>query len=341
MKHLTKFGLIAGVAGAVIATMAVRRSKFSFRNQSVLITGGSRGLGLLIARLLAKEGARLTIVGRDQETLEIVQKELTSMGAAVRILPCDIRNRHEAEEAVQFAVREFGSIDVLINNAGIIQVGPLEHMRLQDFEDAIATHAWAPLHTMLASIPHMRQQGSGRIVNISSIGGKIAVPHLGPYSMSKFALAGLSDAMRTELHKYRIYVTSVYPGLMRTGSHVNARFKGKHHEEYMWFSLMAALPTFSISGQRAARQIVDVCRAGKPELIIATQAKLAVIASAIFPNLTARAMRIVNALLPQPLDTGDPQSHSGWASRSALSPSLLTRLADDAIQENNEYHPAA
>ena len=136
-------------------------------------------------------------------------------------------------------------------------------------------------------------------------------------------------------------MTSVYPGLMRTGSHVNARFKGKHHEEYMWFSLMAALPTFSISGQRAARQIVDVCRAGKPELIITTQAKLAVIASAIFPNLTARAMHIVNAFLPQPLDTGDPQSRSGWASRSTLSPSLLTRLADDAVQENNEYRPAA
>src|SRR5437016_6262816 len=98
MKHLTKFGLIAGVAGAIIVKMAVRRSKFSFRDQSVLISGGSRGLGLLIARLLAKEGARLTIVGRDQETLEAAQKELTSMGASVRILSCDIRNREEAEE---------------------------------------------------------------------------------------------------------------------------------------------------------------------------------------------------------------------------------------------------
>src|SRR5262249_44333234 len=146
----------------------------------------------------------------------------------------------------------------------------------------------------------MRRQGGGRIVNISSIGGKIAVPHLMPYTVSKFALAGLSDGMRSELRKYGIYVTSAYPGLMRTGSHIFADPKGKASSESAWFSFMATTPLFAISAVRAAKQIIEACRKGSPELIITTQAKLAVLTHGIAPGLVARMNAIMNRLLPEP-----------------------------------------
>jgi len=296
--------MIAG-AGALSAAAAVglltRKESYSFRDRAVFITGGSRGLGLLMARGFAEEGARLTLVSRDSEDLQAAESELMDTGARVLTLNCDVRDRSQVQETIDASVKMQGSIDVLINNAGVIQVGPFEEMQLEDFQAAMATHAWGPLYTMLAALPHMRRQGGGRIVNISSIGGKIAVPHLMPYSMSKFALAGLSDGMRGELRKYGIFVTSVYPGLMRTGSHVFAHTKGKQSDELAWFSFMATNPLFAINASRAAGQIIEACRKGQPELVITTQANLAVIAQGLAPGLVARFSALVDQFLPGPV----------------------------------------
>src|SRR5581483_3194757 len=168
----------------------------------------------------------------------------------------------EAERLVADIVQRTGGIDVLINNAGVIQVGPLEHMQITDFEKAMAVHFWGPLYTMLAAIPVMRRRGAGRIVNISSIGGKIGVPHLVPYCASKFALVGLSDSIRGEVARDGICVTTVCPGLMRTGSPFNAWFKGRHRDEFTWFAISDSMPIASIAATRAAEQVVDACRHG-------------------------------------------------------------------------------
>src|SRR5262249_22498190 len=214
--------------------------------------------------------------------------------------PADIRARYEAERAIAMAVERFGGVDVLINNAGVIQVGPLDHMKLADYEDAMLTHFWGPLYTMMAAIPHMRRTGAGRIVNISSIGGKIAVPHLVPYSASKFALGGLSEGLRAELALHNIVVTTVYPGLMRTGSPVNAMFKGQRPQEYAWFAISDSLPLASISPERAARQIIRSCQYGEAELIITVQARMAVLARTAAPELFLDTMALINGLLPGP-----------------------------------------
>jgi NAD(P)-dependent dehydrogenase (short-subunit alcohol dehydrogenase family) len=341
-KNLILLAPLAGAAaiGGTLAVRAFLRSRYSFNGKSVLITGGSRGLGLVVARLLASEGALLTIVGRNLHSLEAAQADLNRFGARVFIVPADVRKRDEAVGAVEKAVREYGALDVLINNAGVIQVGPFELMTVADFEDAMNTHFWAPLATITAAMPHMIKQGGGRIVNISSIGGRIAVPHLAPYSASKFALAGLSDVLRAELAPHHISVTSVYPGLMRTGSHVNAYFKGHNQREFAWFSTMAGLPAFSIDARRAAQQIVEACRKGRPDLVITTQARIAVAVNALFPCLVARAMKIVQHVLPGIGGKAGRDLQSGWDSMSRWSPSLLTRLADQAIEENNEYRAA-
>jgi len=282
MNNTTKWiAAGAGAAGAIAAARLLSRSAaYSFKDKAVFITGGSRGLGLLMAREFAEQGARLTLVSRDSGELRNAERELADTGARVLTFTCDVRDRVQVQESIDASVKLHGSIDVLVNNAGVIQVGPFEEMTLEDFENAMATHAWGPLYTIFAALPHMRRQGGGRIVNISSIGGKIAVPHLLPYCMSKFALAGLSDGMRAELRRYGIYVTSVYPGLMRTGSHVFAKPKGHETKESAWFSFMATNPLFAITARRAARQIVAACKKASPELVISTQANLAVMAEA-------------------------------------------------------------
>jgi NAD(P)-dependent dehydrogenase (short-subunit alcohol dehydrogenase family) len=329
--------LCCATFGAAVALRRYRRTHaLDFTGRSIVIFGGSRGLGLVLARELAAEGARLVLVARDADELDRARRELEQRGAWVTTVSCDIRQREQVEHAIAEAVAQHGRIDVLINDAGIIQVGPLDHLTLEDFDDAMKTHFWGPLCAIRAARPHLVKSPAARIVNISSIGGKIAVPHLLPYSASKFALTGLSEGLSAELAREGIRVTTVCPGLMRTGSTYNAWFKGKHRNEFAWFHLAASLPGLSIDAKRAARQIVEACRRGDPELVITRPARLAVLMNAMFPNAFARAMRMTNALLPSPNRTGDVESRSGWQSVSSIAPSPLTRLSDRAMRENNE-----
>jgi short-subunit dehydrogenase len=234
---------------------------------------------------------------------------------------------------------KFGQIDVLVNNAGVIQVGPFDVMTLEDYELAMNVHFWGPLYTTLAVLPEMRKRGEGRIVNISSIGGKIAVPHLLPYCASKFALVGFSEGMRAELLKDGVAVTTVCPGLMRTGSPRNALFKGKHRAEYAWFAISDSLPVTSISAERAASQIVDACRRGDAELIITAQAELAVKFHGLFPGVTTDILGLINRFLPGPNGIGTKVA-KGRDSSSALVSSPLTLLSQLAAARNNEMNVA-
>jgi short-subunit dehydrogenase len=323
---------------AAFTLLGKSRRRFDFDKKVVLITGGSRGLGLVLARELAKEGARLAICARDGEELARAREELQTAGAEVFDVICDLREQQQVTRMIEDINTRYGQIDVLINNAGVIQVGPLEVQTQEDFEKAMAIHFWAPFYTMQAVLPQMRRRGAGRIVNITSIGAKVAVPHLAPYCASKFALLGLSQALR-ELYKDNIFVTTVCPGLMRTGSHINALFKGKNEIEFALFSLMDALPLTSISAERAARQIVAATARGDAELIITTQAKLAAKANALFPETIAQIMGLVNQLL-LPSAGGIGTSHAlGKDSTSFASPSILTVLADKASIKNNELEP--
>jgi short-subunit dehydrogenase len=171
--------------------------------------------------------------------------------------------------------------------------------------------------------------------NISSIGGKVAVPHFAPYSASKFALTGFSDAARIELERDNIQVTTVTPGLMRTGSHVNAKFKGNHDAEFAWFSASAGAPLISMDADRAARKILAACKRGQPSLTLTFGARAAIAGNALFPNLTGYAMKIVNRFLPDAAGRGGGESRAG-SELSRLTPEWMTRLADRATKENNE-----
>ena len=339
MKRFT-LGLAAGLGAALVVTRLSRaRLAISFEGRVVVITGGSRGLGLVMARRLVDEGARVVLLARDMSELERANEELEARGRGeVMTIRCDVRRRADVRAAVDMILDRWRTVDVLINNAGIIQVGPLEHMDHEDFENAMATHFWGPLHLILEVTPVMRHRRFGRIVNISSIGGRIAVPHLAPYSASKFALVGLSDAVRAELDPYGIRVTTVAPGLMRTGSPVNAQFKGQHEAEYAWFKVASSLPGLTIAAERAADKILEACRYGDPALTITPQAKLAAAANNVMPAAVARAMMLITRALPQENGPVGNATKIGLQNeaKSRWTPSLVTKLADTAAVANNE-----
>src|ERR1700746_1923109 len=270
----------------------IRTACYPLYDKVVLITGGSRGLGLVLARHVCARGGNVAIIARAPDELVRAKTDLVPRGGKVLTVECDLLDAGQIQLAVRKIIDRFGKIDLLINNAGIIEVGPLEHMTREDFERAMQLHFWAPFELISHIVPEMRTWGEGRIVNISSIGGKMAVPHLAPYSASKFALTGFSDALRAELARDYIYVTTVAPGMMRTGSHVNAKFKGKHDIEFAWFAAAAGAPLFSMNADRAARKILAACRRGQPSLILTFAARGAILGNALCPNLTGYVMKL-------------------------------------------------
>ncbi len=331
-------GAIAG-ASALSALVAWKNSrrKYSFKNKVILITGGSRGLGLVLAREFAYYGAKIAICARDINELHRAKKELETYGVEVFDAVCDVRDEDDVKKLIQDVHTRYGRIDVLVNNAGVIQVGPFEAQTRRDFESAMAVHFWGPYNMMKAVLPEMKKRGEGRIVNIASIGGKVAVPHLAPYCASKFALVGLSGAMQAEFAKDNIRVTTVCPGLMRTGSHINALFKGQNEWEFALFSVMNSSPLSSVSAEHAARQIVKATRRGDAGAIVSVQAKLAAKMNELFPEVTAEVLGLINRILPKNGGIGEGYA-TGLESR-ALTPSFLTGSIDRASYRNNELKP--
>ncbi len=333
-KHL--LAIVAGTLAGVAATvMARRRTRFELENRTVFVTGGSRGLGLLLACEFARRGAKVAITARDPEDLSRAAERLRTITGQFLTIECDITMREEAESAIHKITQRFGEVEVLVNNAGTISVGPVETMTIDDYRNSLNTHFWGPYFATMAVLPRMQQRRTGRIVNISSLGGKISVPHLVPYSVGKFALTAFSEGLRAELLKDNVYVTTVCPGLMRTGSPRNASFKSNNEAEYAWFSISDALPLLSMSAKRAAKQIVNACERGDAEIVLSTPAKLATKLHGIFPGTTVDVLGLINRLLPAPGGIGTG-TRTGKQSFSKASPSWITTLNEQAAHENNQ-----
>jgi short-subunit dehydrogenase len=315
----------------------VRPGRFDLAGKNALISGGSRGLGLEIARILIAKGANVALVARDNEELDRALTELRTHRKAdsLRVVGhvCDLTEPDSISQMLDQLHASFGPIDVLVNNAGTIQVGPLDAMTLKDFDDAMKLHFAAPLRLVLWLRDDMRQRGGGRIANVSSIGGIVSVPHLLPYSASKFALMGLSLGLRTELARENIFVSTIAPGLMRTGSPRNAFFKGDHEKEYTWFKISDSLPILSVNSKRAAARIVLAIERGEPHVVIGLAAKAAAIAAALAPGALARGLALANAIMP---NGPDPDARQGFESESRATTSAVTDLTDQAAVRNNE-----
>jgi NAD(P)-dependent dehydrogenase (short-subunit alcohol dehydrogenase family) len=286
--------------------------RITLDDRVVIVTGASTGHGLLVARYAAQHGARLVLAARDTENLYAAEIEMIHAGARdVLAVPTDVTDREECQYLVDHTAERYGRVDILINNAGIIQVGPAETLTLRDVEGAMATNFWGAVHCTLAAIPYMRRQGFGRIGNVISIGGKVPTPHLVPYAASKYALTGFTESLRTELAKDGILVTGVYPHLMRTGGHVHAWVKGQREAEYTLFALAGTLPFVSASAETVARKLWRAVCDGDAEVIAGWPAVVAAKVHSLFPNWTAEALALLARALPHaagsdlPLRGGD------------------------------------
>ncbi len=326
--------LFLAAAGVVAAARVLRsRRRVSFARRVAVISGGSRGLGLLLARRLVDEGAHVALLARTAEDLEAAVAEL---GAAALAVPCDVRDKGAVEEAIGVVAERLGPPALLIHDAGVISVGPEEHMADAAYAESLGVHFWGARFLTEAVRPHLPTDGTARVGYVSSIGGRVAIPHLGPYSVGKHALVGYADAMRAELAEDGIAVTTITPGLLRTGSHPNAQVAGQHEKEYAWFAIGDATPLVSMDGARAADQILDALRHGDPALTLTLPAKLAAAADGIAPGVVGQISKLIARLLPAAAGPEGDETKTGWQSLSALAPSILTRLADAQTAPNNE-----
>ena len=348
-KQVAKAGVIVGSIGtglaigivAVSAGLLLRKRALRFRydlaGKVVVITGGSRGLGFALAQECARQGANVAICARDDRELRWAERTIAGQtGVQVLWHVCNVTSNEEVQEFIRTVLDRFGRIDVLINNAGVISVGPIESQTVEDFEEAMDVMYWGVVYPTLTVMPHMQARRAGRIANIASFGGKVSVPHLVPYSAAKFAAVGFSEGMRAELRKDGVKVTTVCPGLMRTGSHLNAYFKGKHRQEFTWFSFGASTPVVSIDARRAARKIIDAIRRGDAELVVTPQAKLAALVHGIAPGFTSDVLGVVNRVMPS-ADGDNKDRHLGSESQTAFTRSFLQRAGHEAAHEYHQH----
>ncbi|MBV8899538.1 MAG: SDR family oxidoreductase [Verrucomicrobia bacterium] len=292
----------AGLLGTVCYYFLRRHAAAFYRDKVVVITGGSRGLGLALARVCARRGAQVALLARDAQELDRAKASLERYGTAVTTWTCDLTAETEIAQRIVEIADAHGRIDVLINNAGEIVVGPSLPLDDDEFKRLMDLHFWAPFHTINYSLPYLKRQGGGNIVNIASFGGKVPIPHMLSYTASKFSLVGFSEGLQAELAPERIRVTTVCPFIIRTGSHLHAEFKGKARQEFSWFSAGMQTPLTSIDAMRLARRIANAASIGLPILVLPWQARLLVIIHAACPNLFAIANTLVGLALPKSTD---------------------------------------
>lgn len=325
---------LAGLGALAIARAVYRRAtSLDFKNKVVVITGGSRGLGLEIARIFASKGASIVICARSQEHLNRAADELNSFGAQVLTVAADLAHQNQAQIVVERVIEQFGRIDLLINNAGMMTVGPENVMEIHDYQRVMDVNCWSALYMIKAALPHMRAQRGGRIANICSIGGKVAVPHMLPYSVSKFALTGLSEGLAGELKNENIIVTTVIPNLMRTGSPRNVSVNGAHQKEYAWFKIADSLPMISQNARVAASQIVQGIASGDREVILTPTARAALLFNGIAPGAITTMMQWADQFMPQ---SGNGETKKGFQSESEATTGSVGKRSDAAAARNNE-----
>jgi len=300
MRTLLKGAALALVMAQAVAVAARTARGMRVAGKTALVCGASRGLGRALALELGRRGARVAICARSGEELDRVRGELVDLGVTVHSETCDLRSFAQVEELIANVTNALGPIDLLVANAATISVGPIESMHVADFDDAMEAIFKTSLNAALAVLPRMQTRRKGTIAFITSIGGKIAVPHLLPYSAAKFAEVGLAEGLRAESAKDGIHVLTVVPGLMRTGSHVHATFKGDSEKEYGWFGAGATAPgPMTIDADRAARRIASAIERGAREIVLTPAAKLAVRTHGAMPGLFELVMSLAGRFLPR------------------------------------------
>ncbi|WP_165491726.1 SDR family NAD(P)-dependent oxidoreductase [Egibacter rhizosphaerae] len=306
--------LLAGSALAVGLRIRRRRTPADVMGCVALVTGASRGLGREVARELTDRGVHVVICARNGDQVLDAERELQeSGGGEVRGEVCDVTDPRAVAELIDRVVRWRGRLDIVVANAGTLMVGPLSAQDTEEVQQASDVMLWGVWHAITAALPHLRESEIPRVTVVTSIGGKVPAPHLLAYSVAKHAAVGLSEGLRVELADEGIPVTTVVPGLMRTGSHLHARMRGRPGAEFRWFGLAAVVPGLSMRAERAARRVVEATIRGDAELILGAPAHVAVRAHGLAPGLGTRAAALVHRVLPRGADAPEHEGVRGVA----------------------------
>lgn len=330
--------LAAAGAGAVTKALAGRVQAADLSGEVALITGGSRGLGLALAREFGRAGCKIAICARDGDELAQAGVWLAHEGVEAFTVPCDMTDEKSVKRMLETVTRHYGRVDILVNNAGVIQVGPALTMTRKDYQEAMDLMFWGVYNATQAVLPQMLDRGCGRIVNITSVGGKVSVPHLLPYACAKFAATGFSEGLHAALAAKGIAVTTIVPGELRTGSFEHAQFRGRTEEEFRWFAVSSSLPLMSMDADRAAHQILVATQRGEAERILSLPAAVLARFNGLFPGITAELLGTVNRLLPSERP-GSNAREAGSAIHSRTDTPLLqaiTRFGRSAARRFNE-----
>lgn len=254
---------------------------------TVLVTGASEGIGKATALLFAHKGYDLILAARRAEPLETVVQEVEQLGCSALAIPADVKEPEQVKALVQKALDRYGSVDVLINNAGIYVSGPVEEFSLEDWHQTVDTNFWGYVHTIQALLPHFLARGSGTIVNLSSIGGKVALPYVTPYCASKFAVTGLTKSLHAELSPRGIQVCGIYPNLIKSNFTERAIFRGQNPQDAQVRrdQLETILKTpFVEKPEDVAKAIWEAVDRQKSEMVVGS-AKLGATIDRVFPGL--------------------------------------------------------
>ena len=192
------------------------RARGYFRDRAVVITGASSGIGEDVALGFARQGAKVALLARRKSMLEDLAGRITSAGGRALAIGCDVTRRADVDAAIEQAIHSFKRLDILVNSAGILIPAEVEKLKLADLERMMSVNVYGALNTIQAAIPIMRRQGAGSIVNIASLAGRRGISPLGGYSATKFAMVGLTEALRMELFGSGIRVSLVMPGVIDT-----------------------------------------------------------------------------------------------------------------------------
>lgn len=317
---------LLGLSCAFFALAARRRRRRVELDGCVaVVTGGGRGLGLAITRELAERGCRLAICGRDGEVIDATVTALQKSGAEVLGEACDASDPVAVGAFVERVLQRYGRIDLLVNNAGQCFVGPAAELQAADMERALRNIFWVHFHPTMAVLPHMRQRGFGRIANITSIGGKLPIPHQSAYVAGKYAATGWSQTLAVELSREGIAVSTITPPPLRNGAPLHVHYNGELDGEFRWFARTLTSRWTSRSAERTARVVVDALEHGDAERAVAASSWAMARVFGALPNLMIRLLSAAERRLP-------PARAPGVTSRMHLGALVVAQSEDDRVQ---------
>jgi len=277
------------VAGYKAFKKVARKSlRKSLKDQVVVITGASTGIGKAYAIAFAREGAKIVLAARSTDKIAELAREINrKYNVETLAVTTDVAKEEDAREMIEKALDRFGHIDILINNAGIATYGYFHNNNMEDLKKIMDVNFWGAVYCTHAVIPAMISRGRGKIVNISSFVGKRAVPVMAGYSASKYAMGGFSESLRVEVKKYGIDVTVIYPTSTRTEIVNNALDKEK----------IKFGANIGMTSDRVARETVNAILDNKRDHVIGIGENIALSINNTFPSFVDTVMRIAPKLM--------------------------------------------